>query len=67
MSLKEEKTKAFDVHACRGARDGRQERDAVIVRVSFVVFVKFPIRTFVEQIVCHQPLAALVCCSQSVC
>ena len=39
------------MHACRGARDGRQERDAVIVIVSVVVavFVQFPISGFVER------------------
>ena len=31
MSLKKEKAKEFAVHACGGAGDGRQERDAVSV------------------------------------
>ena len=48
MSLEEEKTKEFAVHACRGASDGKQERDAVIVSLSAAVFVKFPVRGFVE-------------------
>ena len=33
MSLKKEKAKEFAVHACGGAGDGGQERDAVIVSV----------------------------------
>ena len=36
------------MHACRGAIDGRQERDAVIVSVVVAVFVQFPISGFVE-------------------
>ena len=39
MSLEEEKTKEFAVHACRGASDGRKERDAVIFSVVVAVFV----------------------------
>jgi hypothetical protein len=49
MSLEEEKTKKFAVHACRGANDGRQERDAVIVSTSVAVFVNFPFNGFVER------------------
>ena len=48
MSLEKEKTKEFAVHACRGASDGRHERDAVIVSVMVAVFVQFPISSFVE-------------------
>jgi hypothetical protein len=48
MSLSEEKTKEFAVHACRGPCDGKQERDAVIVSVVAAVFVQFPISGFVE-------------------
>jgi hypothetical protein len=33
MSLEKEKAKEFAVHACGGACDGEQERDAVIVSV----------------------------------
>ena len=33
MSLEKEKAKEFAVHACGGACDGGQERDAVIVSV----------------------------------
>ena len=33
MSLEKEKAKEFAVHACGGAGDGGQERDAVIVSV----------------------------------
>jgi hypothetical protein len=33
MSLEKEKAKEFAVHACGGACDGGQERDAVIVNV----------------------------------
>ena len=36
------------MHACRGASDGRQERDAVIVSVMVAVCVQFPISGFVE-------------------
>ena len=36
MSLKEEKAKEFAMHACRGASDGRQERDAVILSAQSV-------------------------------
>jgi hypothetical protein len=46
MSLEEEKekTKKFAMHACRGASDGMQERDAVaIVSVSVAVSVNFPV------------------------
>ena len=48
MSLEEEKTKGFAVHACRGASDGKQARDAVIVSIVVAVFVKFPVSVFVE-------------------
>ena len=48
MGQKEEKTKEFAVHACRGAIDGGQERDAAIVNVCVAVFVKFPVSGFVE-------------------
>jgi hypothetical protein len=37
------------VHAYRGASDGRQERDAVIISVVVAVFVQFPISSFVER------------------
>ena len=37
------------MHACRGASDGKQERDAVIVSVSIAVFVKSLVSGFVER------------------
>ena len=49
MSLeKEEKAKEFAVHACGGACDGRQERDAVVVSVSALVFIKFSFSCLME-------------------
>ena len=36
------------MHACSGARDGRQERDALIVSIVVAVLDQFPISAFVE-------------------
>ena len=49
MSLEKEKAKESAVHACGGACDGRQERDAVIVSTSVAVFVNSPFNGFVER------------------
>ena len=49
MSPEEEKAKEFAVHACGGAGDGGQERDAVIVSVCVAVFVNLSFSSFVER------------------
>ena len=43
VSLKKQKTKAFAVHACGIANDGRQEGNVVVVSVSAAVFVDLPV------------------------
>ena len=44
-----QEAKEFAMHACRGASDGKQERDALIVSVGVAVIVKFPVSGFVER------------------
>jgi hypothetical protein len=48
MSLEKEKAKESAVHACGGACDGGQERDAVI-NVCVAVFVNLSFSSFVER------------------
>ena len=49
MSLKEEEAEEFAMHACKGACDSRQERDAVVVGVSVLIFVNFSFSGMVQR------------------
>ena len=49
MSLKEEKAKEFAMHACGGAGDSTQERDAVVVSVSALIFVNLSFSSSVQR------------------
>ena len=49
MSLEKEKAKEFAVHACGGACDGGQERDAETVNVCVAVFVNLSFSSVVER------------------
>ena len=49
MSLYEEKTKKFAVHACGRAGDGAHERHGMVVGVGVAVFVDLPLISLVER------------------